>query len=283
MLYLIWIFSFLIPIIPLVVIDVPWYGILIYTFLAQFLNLGMFVNPIVFIWALILEISRIQDGHFDTLSMVFFIAFGIYAVYYFVSYIYPYLLKRSFKDEAGDKMHTNASESEVSDNKKPTNASTNKAFIFFLVSVVLCLGVFSIYTAINENSNSNVSNQSVSLSATKSLPQPSSTSYKFISCKVADVTLSNPDGSKRQDLLKSFYHENGGKGYGAGKLIHDPIDNSSTIYVLLDDEIIGTIPEENISHVLAITNIPCDVSVYVSSIVSENNKPIYFARIDFDY
>ena len=99
MFYLIWILAFLIPVVPLVVIDVPWYGILIYTLLAQFLNLGKFVNPIVFIWALILEIPRIQSGRFDTLSIIFFVSFVVYAVYYFVSYVSPYLLSLRFKNE----------------------------------------------------------------------------------------------------------------------------------------------------------------------------------------
>ena len=88
--FIIWFIAFLVPIVPLAVLNAPWWGIALYT-LFSFFHLGMFVNPITFLWALIVEIQRIRAGNFDTISVIFFISFGIYFVYWVLGYVLPLL------------------------------------------------------------------------------------------------------------------------------------------------------------------------------------------------
>lgn len=85
--FLIWFIAIFVPVIPLSVLNFPWWGIALYTLLSCVLSLGAFINPIVFLWALFIEIRRIQSGRFDALSIIFFSSFCIYFAYWFLVYI----------------------------------------------------------------------------------------------------------------------------------------------------------------------------------------------------
>lgn len=90
---LVWIVAFLVPAVPLIVLDIPWWGMVIY-FVLCLLQLSAYLNPITFIWAFI---SEIQRPKYDAWSIVFFVSFALYAAYFLFNVIIPFILacKRS--------------------------------------------------------------------------------------------------------------------------------------------------------------------------------------------
>ena len=73
-------------VLPLVILDIPWWGILAFGTLI-FFGLSKFINPFTYGIALYVELNR---PYHDKLSIIFFIAFAIYA-YHFVNSIIPLL------------------------------------------------------------------------------------------------------------------------------------------------------------------------------------------------
>lgn len=87
--FLVWFMALVVPVVPLAVLDFPWWGIALYILLSSLLKLGAFVNPVMFLWALAVETQRIQSGRFDAISFVFFAAFCVYFAYWYLVYISP--------------------------------------------------------------------------------------------------------------------------------------------------------------------------------------------------
>lgn len=81
--------AFIAPVFPLVILDAPFFIFpLILPFL-WFTRLNRYTNPVLYIWAFVVEIQR---HSFDNLSVIFFVAFGMYCAAFFDAYIMPILL-----------------------------------------------------------------------------------------------------------------------------------------------------------------------------------------------
>jgi len=99
------------------------------------------------------------------------------------------------------------------------------------------------------------------------------------STRVAGVTFENEDGTKRQALLEAAYEVGGNFSKHSGTLQEYTFEGSDAIYVLLNGEVIGNIPENEVKIISPYVREIDEVIITISRFLSEENEYIYYASI----